>query len=410
MFKHIKLTLALLPFTGLAQTDSLTLDQAVQFALSNNMKIKAASQHVLYQQHLKKASSELPKTEVDLMYGQYNSILNDNNVTITQSIPFPTVFSSRNAYNNALVKTSKAHQRSTEIELIYQVKTLCFQVYYLYGKKRILLQQDSLFGVLNNSVSRRFQVGDETKLELTKTTAQLKEIKNALHQVNADIEIAESNIQALLNSTSTVHIKDSRQQILTLPILDSANADANPNVQVMKFQFEVADKLKRMERAKALPDFKIGYFTQTLIGFQTINGQDQYFGKDKRFNGFQVGVGIPLWFLPHASQVKAQDYARRQAESELQQSKISWWAQMQKAHQQALKEKISLEYYQTEALPMARLIQDQSIKSYRQGEISLMELLLNVNQALNIRESYLRSLRDYNQSIIIIEFLIGQKS
>jgi cobalt-zinc-cadmium resistance protein CzcA len=249
MVKHIKLTLALLPFACLAQTDSLTLDQAVQFALDNNMKAKATKQHVLYQQHLKKASSELPKTDVDFMYGQYNSILKDNSITISQSIPFPTVFSSRNAYNDALVETSKANQRSAENELAYQVKTLCFQVYYLYGKKKILHQQDSLYSVLNNSVSRRYQVGEGNKLELTKTTAQLKEVKNAIHQVNADIEIAESNIQALLNSPSTVHIKDSQDEILTLPILDSANADSNPNVQVMKYQFEAADKLKRVEKA-----------------------------------------------------------------------------------------------------------------------------------------------------------------
>ena len=410
MVKHFKFALALLPFTALAQTDSLTLDQAVRSVLANNIRGKAASQNVHYQEQIKKASGELPKTEINFMYGQYNSILKDNNVTITQSIPFPTVLSTRNAYNKALVETSKARQRSTENELIYQIKSLCFEVYYLYGKKRILLQQDSLFSVLNNSVTRRYQIGDGDKLQVIKTSAQLSEIKNAIHQVNADIEIAESSIQALLNSASKVHIKDSRHAILSLPLVDSADANSNPNVQIMKYQLEVADRLKRMERAKALPDFKIGYFTQTLVGVQTVNGQDQFFGKDKRFNGVQIGVGIPLWFLPHASQVKAQDYAKRQAESELQQSRIDWWAQLQMAHQQALKQKKRLDYLQTEGLPMSLLIQEQSIKSFQQGEISLMELLLNINQALTIKESYLKSLLDYNQSIINIEFLIGQRS
>lgn len=408
--KQLKVALAFLPFVGLAQTDSLTLDRAVQFALENNLRTKAASQHVLYQQYLKKASTELPKTEVDLMYGQYNSILNDNNVTILQTIPFPTVFGARNAYNHALVETSKAHQRNSENELVYQVKTSAFQVYYLYGKKKILTQQDSIYTLLNNAAARQFQVGEGNKLELTKTTARLKEIKNSIHQVNADIEIVESNLQALLNYPSTVRIKDAHNSTLMLPELDSANADLNPGVQIMKYQFEAADKLKRLESAKALPDFKVGYFTQTLTGFQSINGQDVYFGKNKRFTGIQVGIGIPLWFVPHTSQVKAQDYAKRQAESELKQSKIDWWSQLQRAYQQALKEKTSLEYYQTEALPMAKLIQQQSIKSYREGEISLTELLINTNQALNIQESYLKSLLDYNQSIINIEFLIGQKS
>lgn len=410
MVKHLTFSIALLPFICLAQTDSLTLAQAVQSALDNNKGVKAAAQHVSYQQYVKKASSEVPKTEVDFMYGQYNSILNDNSVSITQSIPFPTVFTSRSAYNDALVASSQARRHSVENELTYQVKVLCYQVYYLYGRRAILLQQDSLFNVLNNAISRRYQVGDGNKLEMTKTAARLREVKNSIHQVNADIEIAESNLQSLLNSPSTVHIKNSKNEILPLPALDSATADENPGVQIMKFQFEAADKLKRMERARALPDFKVGYFTQTLTGVQSVNGQDQYFGRDKRFNGFVVGVGIPLWFFPHASHVKAQDFSRRQAESELQQSKINWWAQIQKANQQAMKEKTSLEYYQKEALPMARLIQDQSVKSYRQGEISLTELLLNINQALTIQESYLKTILDYNQSILNIELLIGQKS
>ena len=410
MVKYFNFTLALLPLTCLAQADSLTMEQAVQSALANNMHVKAASQHVQYQQHIKKTAGELPKTEVNLTYGQFNSIVKDNNLTFTQAIPFPTVFASRNAYHKVLVETSKAQLRNVENELAYQVKTLCFQAYYLYGKKRILIQQDSLYRVLRDVTTRRFQTGEENKLEVTKATARLKEIENAMLQVDADIKIVESGIQASLNNPSPVHIKDSQNKMPEVPLLDSAKSETNPGVQVTKYQFEAADKLQKVERSKILPEFRIGYFTQTLVGIQNVNGQDQFFGKDKRFNGIQFGIGIPLWFLPHASQVKAYSYASRQAASELKQTKIDWWAQLQKAHQQALKERASLEYYQTSGLPLAAQIQQQSLMAYRQGEISMTELLLNTNQSLNIQESYLKTLRDYNQSIINIEFLIGEKS
>ena len=108
--------------------------------------------------------------------------------------------------------------------------------------------------------------------------------------------------------------------------------------------------------------------------------------------------------------MKAQDYATKRAESELQQTKRDWLGQVQKAHQQAVKDKISLDYYHSSGLPLASLIQKQALKAYKQGEISLSDLLLSINQASTIHESYLKTMLEYNLSIIHIEFLIGQKS
>jgi cobalt-zinc-cadmium resistance protein CzcA len=385
------------------------MEEAIQIALSNNKQMQAAIQNLHYQEQLKKTSSELPKTEVSFIYGQFNSIVKDNNVTIQQSIPFPTVFTSRNSYNKALVEASQAQKSSTENELIFQVRSLCFQAFNLYAKKKILEQQDSIFRVLNDAVSRRFLVGEENKLEQTKATAKRQEVQNALHQVNADIEIVATGIQALLNSPKPISIRNIRNKVLTMPMLDVVEAEGNPMIQVLQHQADAAEKLKKMESARALPEFRVGYFTQTLVGFQRIDGQDQFFGKEKRFNGIQGGISIPLWFFPSASQIKAQDFAAKRAQSELQQTKIDWWAQVQKAQQQAVKDKISLDYYQTSGLPLAALIQKQSLTAYQKGEIGLSDLLLNLNQASTIHESYLRTLLEYNLSIIHIDFLIGQK-
>jgi cobalt-zinc-cadmium resistance protein CzcA len=287
---------------------------------------------------------------------------------------------------------------------------LCIQAYFLYGKKSLLIQQDSIFRILRDAVTKKFNAGEENKLELIKAQARLNEIKNAAHQNNSEIKIIESSIQALLNSPNTVFIRNSRNTMLSIPDFDSVNAEVNPTVQILKHQSEAAEKLKVLERAKTLPDLKIGYFNQTLTGVQNINGQDQYFGKNKRFTGLQAGISIPLWFVPQAAQVKSLDYASKKANSEFQQSKIDWWAQLQKFYQQAVKNRASLDYYQNSGLPLARLIQQQALKSYKQGEISITEMMPSVNQAIGMQESYLNTLMEYNISIINMEFLIGQKS
>ena len=72
-----------------AQVNQLDLPQAVVMTLKNNLGIKAAASELESQKQLKRTSFDLPKTDISLLYGQYNSFTkNDNNITVTQAIPF----------------------------------------------------------------------------------------------------------------------------------------------------------------------------------------------------------------------------------------------------------------------------------------------------------------------------------
>lgn len=99
----------ILPGIGHAQTSAqgITLQQAIDEALKNNAGIKAANYEVTYTQALRKTATDIGKTNVSLLYGQYNSIKVDNNITVSQSIPFPTVFMSQAKLGNEMVKGSR---------------------------------------------------------------------------------------------------------------------------------------------------------------------------------------------------------------------------------------------------------------------------------------------------------------
>lgn len=67
------------------------MQQLIDLAIKNNPATQASSLEIERQTKLKRTSSEIPKTDVLFMYGQYNSVYDqDNNLTISQSIPFPT--------------------------------------------------------------------------------------------------------------------------------------------------------------------------------------------------------------------------------------------------------------------------------------------------------------------------------
>src|SRR5258708_21135439 len=78
-----------------AHAQKLSLDQAVQAALKNNLGIKSAEYQIENFKQLKKTGIDIGKLSVVWMHGQFNSIYQDNNLTLSQTIPFPTTLSNQ---------------------------------------------------------------------------------------------------------------------------------------------------------------------------------------------------------------------------------------------------------------------------------------------------------------------------
>ncbi len=401
----------LFPVLGKAQTNSgLTAQQVVDEALKNNAGLKAATYEVNYSKMLKGTSTDIGKTSISLMHGQYNSLNVDNNISINQSIPFPTVFSSQAKLNNALVKGSELKRQVTQNELVSQVRSGYYYLQYLQSEQKLLNTQDSIYSAFLKASEIRLKTGESNLLEKTTAETQLMEVKNLLAQNASDIRIYQLQLQTLVNSKSIVMINNETVSKLDLNLpSDSSAFNQNPALAYLKQQIEVSNKQKKVEAAKVLPDFNIGYFNQSLIGYQNINGSDQYFSGSKRFTGIQVGVSIPLWFVPSAARVKAAGVNQQVVQTNFEQYQVNIQGQYDQATQAFLKNKNTIVYYENSALPNADLLIKQADKAFKSGEIGYVEYLQGLKNALSIKSNYLRSLNQYNQSIITLEFLTGKK-
>ena len=403
--------LILLPAWSNAQTsNSINLQQAIDGALKNNATIKAGNYEIDYSKALRKTSTDIGKTNVSLMLGQYNSIKSDNNISVSQSIPFPTLFGSQNQLNKANIKGSELKLQFTQNELINKVKSVYHYLEYLHAERNLLLGQDSIYSSFANASNSRFKAGENTLLEKTTAETQLMEIKNLLAQNQSNISIYQSQLAALMNSKVPVQIE--QKQIVKLELSlpsDSIAYSQNPYLLYLKQQIEISNKQKKVEAAKVLPEFTLGYFNQSLIGYQNINGTDQYFDASKRFTGFQVGVSIPLWIVPQTAKVKAAGINQKVMESNYEQYQTNVQNQYFQYLQEYLQDKNTLNYYEKNALPNAELIIKQADKGLRSGEIGYVEYLQSIRTALAIKSNHLSSLNQYNQSVIKLEFLLGKK-
>ena len=146
-----------------------------------------------------------------------------------------------------------------------------------------------------------------------------------------------------------------------------------------------------------------------MIGIQNVNGIDKYFDGSKRFQGFQVGIGISIFNSANKAKVKAAEVNKQIAGNNYELNQTEIQSKYQQAVLEYLKNKNSIAYYKTSALPNADLILKQTIASYSKGEIGYAEYLMGIKNAIGIKENYLKALHQYNQSIINIEYLSGKK-
>ncbi|HTF18921.1 MAG TPA: TolC family protein [Chryseolinea sp.] len=395
---------------GVAQQQpSFTLAEAIETAIQHNGSIKAAVYEVESQKELRKTSFDLPKTNVTLLYGQYNGFpRNDHNISVTQTIPF-TAFGSQASLNRSLATSSQLKKAVTENELIYQVKSVFNQVSFIKSRHQLLLQQDSIFEGFLRSASFRYKTGEGTLLEQTTAETQRNELKNQLRQNEGDVMVLRLQLKTLLGVEilPDIHAVELTELILTnLP--DTTIVKANPSLAYARQQVEIAKNQKKVESARFAPDIQLGFFSQTLIGVADLE-TGAIATKSDRFTGFQVGLAVPLWFVPHQARMKASEFNRKAAQRSFEYYETSVKGELQQAIQQYLKNKSSMDYYRSSALPGADLILKQSQAAFRGGDIGYTEYLLGVRNAVGIKESYQHTLRDYNQSIIYIDFLLGIK-
>jgi cobalt-zinc-cadmium resistance protein CzcA len=387
----------------------VNLQEAIQLALDSNKSIRSADYNVAAQKALKGASWDIPKTVIAGQYGQISSYQHDNSLAISQEFAFPSVYINQNRLAKANLVSAGLQLQSTRLDIATQVKQSYGQLVYFYAKHALLLYQDSLYAGFLRAAELRSKSGETNRLEMITARNQSLEIKNQLRQVIADESIFHRKLQNLLNSSGPLEISDTvlRRAAFT-PGGDSMPLNANPSLGYIKQQTEVARITGQLEQSRMMPDLSIGYFSQTMIGTQEVNGSPRSFDAGYRFTGLQAGVTIPLWFGPGVSRARA---ARMQEKSAL--SSADYYAgslrnNLQSLLDEAGKFSASLDYYEQQAIPEASLIIDQATRSYRAGALDYLEYVINLNRALDIRQSYLDALSSYNQTIINIEYITGK--
>lgn len=400
----ILLFFLLIQFPVFSQTDSLensqkisSLEKIIEIAFLNNGLIQNNKLDIESSIIQQKGAFSIPKTNISLQYGNINSGYgNDVVFQITQNFnPIGSISATKKAF--------QAQEMSAEANLNYQKNVLKNQISQLYYKfvffsqKNLLLQkQDSLWKTVEKITSAQTQAGQTNKMELLTAQNQRFQLlqqksinENDLKTVFYELQkLAQNELNFLENSTQNL---DSKTEILTNSISDTENI--NSMLTYFEAQTVLAQKQIAVERSKAMPELQLGYWSPSFEGDVGI------------YNVVQAGFSVPLLWRAYRSQIEQAKLKEIQAQNELSYQKNAISEEKKAVLIKLQNLQSILESYHNEQLPQAEELTNLAQIRYKEGEISVLQLVQIQQQTLQTSLSYLETLENFNSSLAMWEFL-----
>ncbi|MEN7550286.1 CusA/CzcA family heavy metal efflux RND transporter [Rapidithrix thailandica] len=379
-----------------AQSDEgrkLTLEEALEMAISNNPTVKNAQLQVDAAKVERQTSLDIGNTVVEYQRGQINSeISSDYNFTIAQEFGSPINYFAKKGYLRQQETLRKAEKNLTENAVRREVTSIYYKWNALEQKYALLNDYLQLYEDFVEVSKLRFETGESNLLSKVVAETKKQQLEVNLQELKVELNTMRKRLQSLLFAEEKV-----------IPV-SPGKAKYNPNdlaiegiessslAQYYAAKSSLAAKQLNMEKAKWSPRFSVGYFNQKMNGV-------------KGFTGWQAGIALPLWFLPQKARVQSGKLQREVAENESVYARFrlkkDW--QIRQTQVQTLEEKLS--YYTESALPQAALIIQKSKELYENGEIAYYEYVQNLSEAMQLQSSYWDTLNAYNQLMIEWAFM-----
>jgi len=383
-----------------AQTP-ISLQQAIDTALANNLSVKNETLRSEYQQQLIKSGSSIQPTDIVAEYGQINSFYADTRVGIAQTINFPTVYVRQKQLLNEEWKSSLLLVGMLEADLKKQVTQAYYAFAAMQEKRRLLERNDSIFSEFVKKVNLRFEQGESNILEKATAENQRGQILLQLKQVDQDLQLIQLQFQLLLNTTSPLVPENGTKNNSSVVSIDSSMPLTHPSIKFWEQRQKVAELNTKVERSKLAPDLTFAY---NVMGMRGMGADNINYNGSLRFQSGQIGLGIPIFSGGQRARVNASKTFELIANNEYEMN----LKRFENAYQMALvtfkRSDETVTYFETVALKNAEIINKTANQHYMNGEINYLEWVLLINQATSIQSDYIDAINSRNNAIAELNY------
>ncbi|HRI60057.1 MAG TPA: CusA/CzcA family heavy metal efflux RND transporter, partial [Saprospiraceae bacterium] len=374
----------------------VTLEEALQIGLEQNLLLQADSLDIERAKATVETSFDLPKTGVfieneDISSEDSKGILK---IGLSQTVQFPTVYKARKSLFKEQVKYAELTRTRTEAELKRDIRTVYYQLAYLQERQLLSRRLDSLYTQLADAAALRARTGESTGLEKIAAEARLRELRTQQQQLDREVAVQQQSLMQLLNVTETLLPAEGPMQ--KLPVSATSDLANHPMLLLQRQNLNLAAADIYLQKQGKKPDFSGRAFSQYLYGISPT------------FSGFSFSVGVPIVGKSFRQKIKAAEISGAMQQKHLEYQTLWLNTTAAAARQELEKNNAALQFYETTGLAQADEITRAASAAYRAGEISFADLALYLAQAAGIRQNYLDNLNQYNQVAIQLYFLNNQ--
>jgi cobalt-zinc-cadmium resistance protein CzcA len=225
-----------------------------------------------------------------------------------------------------------------------------------------------------------------------------------LQAINAGYAILVNQFNLLINCSKTYEPLPI-QFILTVNQFPGlALLEQTPAIKLQDANIVKSEQQLKLEKSKLLPSFNLGYNSATIIGWQTTTQNNEtYYGSDHRFASFNMGLSVPLFMAAQKAKINASNIAIEQ--NKLEREAVS--QQLQSNFKDVMllyvQNKKIVEDYQNKILPNAKLLIESAAKKMNAGEISYLEWVMIINQAIQSQSDYFAYVQQLNEAALELE-------
>lgn len=252
----------------------------------NNTTLKAYREQANADKVGNKTGINMANPEVEFGYMWPDSQLEQNrwNFSVSQSFDFPTAY----RYKSQLAK-GKNQQVDLEYdrqrrEILQQARLLCVELAYQNKLNKELHHRVESARELSNAYQKSFEQGNIDILERNKTKLNLLNIEKSLQMNEVELNTLKTELQRLNGGEPmSVDVDSYSQYDFPLNFIEWFERIKTNNPQIVKAAQDVvlSKKQEQLTRSLNLPKITAGYAREREEG--------------RIFQGFTVGVSIPLW-------------------------------------------------------------------------------------------------------------------
>ena len=404
--QFILISLFLIVNIGLfAQSNLVTIQQAVDSAFINNAELNQMRAQLIEKENIWRTKMGISSPEFiyfkEGISSDPASPYAEKRLAVSQEIDFPLTTLYRQKAIKHEVQAKQFQIISKEIEIKTKVKSKYIEVLFALHLQQLRKEQLKLVEDLHKAVYIRFESGIGNGIDLTNAEIQLEEAKNDLDQsewilhqaryglfyeIGIPVDQQKYTIE-FADTLQTIHLDIS--QIFLL-----AKNEEQPDYQASVQRLSASNYFLKEAKSNILPDINFSMYTQD-------------YGSGYNFNGFEIGLSIPIW-LPFEQKGKIQIAEARKSEIMWQQKeiKLKMKKQIEYAwHNYTVSRSIVNRYNET-LKQKAQKLQSLSLRAYQLGEIDLLNLLNAQQTYIKSEQRYITALRDYYLQLVALEQFI----